>query len=179
MTEAIPSIGRPASSHAVARRIFCTSVARNGPAPSRGTRIPRSIIRSTSASVAPASSASPAADNGSMSLSKAPPAGLVLGEVVAGLVAAGALLGELHEAVVEQAGGAEAEPLRGEPVGTEGLVDQDQVLDGLLGGADPAGRLHADHAAGAVVEVADRLEHDQRDRQGGCRLDLAGGGLDE
>src|SRR6266508_5279773 len=43
---------------------------------------------------------------------------LVLGEVVAGLVAAGALLGELHEAVVEQAGGAEAEPLRGESVGT-------------------------------------------------------------
>src|SRR4029453_4572168 len=104
---------------------------------------------------------------------------LVLGEVVAGLVAAGPFLGQLHEAVVEEAGGAEAEPVGGEPVGAERLVDHHQVLDGLLGGADAAGGLHADHAAGAVVEVADRLQHDQGHREGGGGLDLAGGGLDE
>jgi hypothetical protein len=36
MAAAIPSIGSPASSHAVARRTFCTSVSRNGPTPSPG-----------------------------------------------------------------------------------------------------------------------------------------------
>jgi hypothetical protein len=36
IADAMPSIGRPACSHAVARRTFCASAARNGPAPSPG-----------------------------------------------------------------------------------------------------------------------------------------------
>ena len=48
-----------------------------------------------------------------------------------------------------------------------------------LVGLDPAGRLHADHLAGLLAEVADRLEHHQGDGQRGGGLHLAGGGLDE
>ena len=67
MAAAIPSIGSPACSQAVARRTFWTSVARNGPAPSLATRMPRSTRRRTSASVTPARSASPCADSPFMS----------------------------------------------------------------------------------------------------------------
>src|SRR6266536_6493476 len=81
----------------------------------------------------------------------------VPGEVALGLVAAGALLGELHQAVVQEAGGADAQPFRREPVRPERLGHHDEVLDGLLGGAHSPGRLEADHLAGALVEVADRL----------------------
>ena len=63
--------------------------------------------------------------------------------------------------------------------GPERLVQHDQVLDGLLGGPDAARRLHAHDAPGRAVEVADRLEHHERDRQRGGGRDLAGGGLDE
>jgi hypothetical protein len=66
MAAAIASMGSPACSHPAARRTFCTSVSRNGPPPSRGTRMPSSTSRSTSAAVTPARSASPAADNSSM-----------------------------------------------------------------------------------------------------------------
>ena len=55
----------------------------------------------------------------------------------------------------------------------------DEVLDRVLGRADAAGRLHADHLPGGLAEVADRLEHHQRHRQRRGGLDLAGGGLDE
>src|SRR5208282_6725895 len=68
----------------------------------------------------------------------------VQGEVVGTRVAAGRHLGPLHEQVVEQAGSADAEPLRIQPVLPRCLVDQNQVTDGVLGGADAAGGLDAD-----------------------------------
>src|SRR3984893_14747310 len=101
------------------------------------------------------------------------------GEVVARLVGARLLLGQLHQAVVEEAGGADPEPLRGHPVGAEGLVEEDQVVDRLLRGPDAAGGLEADPAAGLPVEVADRLHHHQRDGWSGGGVDLSGRGLDE
>ena len=54
----------------------------------------------------------------------------------------------LQEEVVEQARGAEAEPVGVEPVLAGDLVDHDEVLDGVLGGPDAAGRLDADLLAG-------------------------------
>ena len=101
------------------------------------------------------------------------------GDVVGAAVAAGGELAALHQQVVEQGGGAEAEPVRVEPVGAGDLVDRDEVLDRVLGGLDATGGLDADHLAGGLAEVADGLEHDQRDRQGRGRLHLAGRGLDE
>src|SRR5688500_18712676 len=100
-------------------------------------------------------------------------------DVVGAGVVAGAQLLPLQEQVVEQAGGAEAEPVGGEPVGADGLVDQHEVLDRVLRRPDAAGGLDADLAAGGGAEVADRLQHHQADRQGGRGGDLAGGGLDE
>src|SRR4051794_34667719 len=97
-------------------------------------------------------------------------------DVVGGGVVAGAELLPLQEQVVEQAGGAEPEPVRSQPVGAGRLVDQDEVLDRVLRRPDPAGRLDADLAAGGGAEVADRLGHDQGDRQGGGGRALAGGG---
>src|SRR3954452_4528976 len=88
-------------------------------------------------------------------------------DVVGAGVVAGAELLPLQEQVVEQAGGTEAEPVGGEPVGARRLVDEDEVLDGVLRRPDAAGRLDADLAAGGAAEVAHRLEHDQADRQGG------------
>src|SRR5580704_5586461 len=82
-------------------------------------------------------------------------------EVVGAGVAAGGQLGPLHEQVVQQAGGAEAEPVGIEPVLPRRLVDQDQVADGVLGGADAAGRLDPDLAAVGRPEVPDGLQHDQ------------------
>jgi hypothetical protein len=64
---AIASMGSPACSHPAARRTFCTSVSRNGPAPSLGTKMPSSTSRATSGSVTPARSASPDADSSFMS----------------------------------------------------------------------------------------------------------------
>src|SRR5579875_2633442 len=106
-------------------------------------------------------------------------AGQVQGAVVGAAVAAGGHPGPLHEQVVEQAGGADAEPARVQPVLPRRLVDQHQVPDGVLGGADAAGRLDADLAAVRLAEVPHRLQHDQRHRQRGGRGDLAGGCLDE
>src|SRR3984885_11827338 len=100
-------------------------------------------------------------------------------EVVGAGVTAGGQLGPLHQQVVQQAGGAEAEPVRIQPVLPRRLVDQDQVADGILGGADTAGRLDADLATVDGPEVPDGLQHDQGDRERGGRADLAGRGLDE
>src|ERR1700754_2876691 len=80
-------------------------------------------------------------------------------EVVGACVAAGGDLLPLDEQVVQEAGGAEPEPVGVEPVVAHGLVDQDQVLDGVLAGPDAAGGLDADLAAGGLAEVADGLEH--------------------
>src|SRR4051794_19712768 len=82
----------------------------------------------------------------------------VQGEVVGAGVAAGGELLALHEQVVEQARRAEAEQLRVQPLLAGRLVDHDQVADGVLGRADPAGRLDADPPAGALAEVADGLQ---------------------
>src|SRR5215467_4177542 len=90
----------------------------------------------------------------------------VHGDVVGSGVATGRHPGALQEQVVEQAGRAEAEPVRAEPVIARGFVDHDQVLDRVLAGPDTAGRLDPDLAAGGVPEVADGLDHDQCDRQG-------------
>src|SRR5690242_568949 len=94
-------------------------------------------------------------------------------------VVAGALLLPLQQEVVEEARGTEAEPVGGEPVGAGRLVDQHQMLDGVLRGPDPSGRLHADLPVRGVAEVADRLEHHVADREGGGWGDLAGRRLDE
>ncbi len=59
------------------------------------------------------------------------------------------------------------------------LVHDDEVLDGVLGGPDPAGHLDADAAAGRLGEVPDRLEHHKSDRQRGRGADFAGRSLYE
>src|SRR3954447_22138561 len=74
-------------------------------------------------------------------------------EVVGALVLARALLADLHEHVVQERRGAEAEEVGRQPFGAERLVHEDEVLDGLLGGADAAGRLDADAPAGLVLHV--------------------------
>src|SRR3954453_18441931 len=87
--------------------------------------------------------------------------------VVGAGVVAGAQLLALQEQVVEQTGGAEAEPAGGEPVGADGLVHQHQVLDSVLRRPDAAGGLEADLAAGRGGEVAGGFGHDPADRRGG------------
>src|SRR5690606_37535225 len=102
----------------------------------------------------------------------------VQGHVVgAGIVAGGQSL-PLHQQVVEQARGAEPEPVGGHPVLPGHLVDQHQVPDRVLGGPDAAGRLDPDLPPGGGAEVPDRLQHHQHHRQGGRRRHLAGRGLD-
>src|SRR3982751_245277 len=81
--------------------------------------------------------------------------------VVGAAVVAGAELLPLQQEVVEEAGGAEAEPVGGEPVRTGGLVDQHQVLHRVLRRPDAAGGLESDLTAGGSAEVADRFEHHQ------------------
>ena len=75
---------------------------------------------------------------------------LVEGEVVRTGVAAGGHLLPLHEQVVEQAGGTDPEPVGIQPVGPGRLVDEDEMLDGVLGGTDAARRLDADLRTGRV-----------------------------
>src|SRR3954453_584946 len=113
----------------------------------------------------------------SVAISGPPRWPLVQGEVVGSGVAAGGQLLALHEQVVEQARRAEAEQVGVEPLLPRGLLDHHEVADRVLGRADAAGRLDADPAAGAGVEVAPRLEHDQRDRRRRGRRHLAGAGL--
>src|SRR5262245_62121420 len=50
-------------------------------------------------------------------------------EIVRPRVAAGALLVDLHQDVVQERRGADPEPIRRHPLGAEGLVQQDEVLD--------------------------------------------------
>jgi hypothetical protein len=76
-------------------------------------------------------------------------------------------------------GRTEAEEVGREPLVADGLIDQHEVLDGVLARADASGRLHPDAPAGRALEVANRLEHDERHRRGGGRRDLARGRLDE
>src|SRR5919106_2298995 len=92
----------------------------------------------------------------------------LLREVLGPLVAAGGSVLVLHEQVVEQRRGADAEAVGGQPVVAERLLDQHELVDRLLAGADAAGRLEADDAAGAVGVVAHRLEHDQRGARRGA-----------
>src|SRR5919201_6790706 len=77
----------------------------------------------------------------------------VNGEVVRALVRARLLLPQLHQDVVQQRRGAEAVEVGRKPVRAERLVQLHEVLHRLLRLADAAGRLHADHAAGLVVDV--------------------------
>src|SRR6266496_2637938 len=81
------------------------------------------------------------------------------GAVVGIMVSARALFPQLHQDVVQQRRGAVAIEVRREPVGTEGLVELDEVLDGLLRLTDATGGLHSDLAARLLVDVPDRLEH--------------------
>src|SRR5436309_2307725 len=94
------------------------------------------------------------------------------GDVVGIRVAAGALLDDLEDDVVEEGARAEAEPIGRHPARPERLVEHDEVLDRLLRRPDPARRLHPDRPARLALEVADRLEHDERDRERrrGCHL---------
>ena len=55
----------------------------------------------------------------------------------------------------------------------------DEILHRLLRLANPAGRLHADHATGLRVHIADRLEHAERHRQRRGARKLARRRLDE
>src|ERR1700722_13688449 len=103
----------------------------------------------------------------------------VQGEVVGAGVPAGGHLGPLHQQAGEQAGGTEPEPVGGQPVIAGRLVDQHQVEDGVLGRADPAGRLDPYLPAVRLAVVPDRLQHHQGHREGGRRAHLPGRGLDE
>src|SRR5205085_10860091 len=69
-------------------------------------------------------------------------------EVIARLVSACALLLDLHQHIVEQRRGAEAESLGRHPVRTEGLIQHHEVGDRLLRGADPTRRLEPNRTAG-------------------------------
>src|SRR5690606_16947760 len=86
----------------------------------------------------------------------------VLREVVGALVAARLEPADLHQDVVQQRRRADPEPVGAHPLLAESLVQHDEVADGVLGGADAAGGLHAHLDAGGGSEVADRLEHDEK-----------------
>src|SRR5919201_4441555 len=103
----------------------------------------------------------------------------VNGEVVRVLVSAGSLLADLHEHIVQERRRADPVTIRREPRDAEGLVDLHEVLHRLLRLADPARDLHADDATGLLEDVADDLEHAERDRERRIRRGLAGRGLDE
>src|SRR3954469_17288689 len=103
----------------------------------------------------------------------------LLREVLGALVAAGVPVLVLHEQVVEQRRGADAEAVGRQPRIPQRLLDEHELVDRLLGRAHAAGRLHADLAAGPPRVVAHRLEHDQRRARRRALADLARGGLDE
>src|SRR4051794_7180638 len=118
-------------------------------------------------------------DSGAGAYSKTLVICLVHADVVGAAVVAGAELLPLEQEVVQEAGGAEAEPVGGEPVGPGGLVDQDEVLHRVLRRPDATRGLDADLGAGRGAEVTNGLEHDETDREGGGGGDLAGRRLDE
>src|ERR671917_975877 len=78
----------------------------------------------------------------------------LLREVLRPLVAAGASVLVLHEQVVEQRRGADAEAVGRQPLVAERLLDEDELVDRLLARADAARGLEADDLAGAVDVVA-------------------------
>src|SRR6266571_3880762 len=88
----------------------------------------------------------------------------VKGEVVRALIAPGRLLPELHEDVVQERRRADAVAIRCEPVRPQCLVHEHEMLDRVLRDPHAAGGLEANGAAGLLVDVADRLEHAERDR---------------
>src|SRR6187549_3747768 len=62
----------------------------------------------------------------------------ILGEVVLALVRPGRLLGELHQEVVGERGGAEAEEVGGEPGVAQRFLHQHEHVERLLRRADAA-----------------------------------------
>src|SRR5882757_7510909 len=68
-------------------------------------------------------------------------------EIIGALIAAVGEFGDLHEHVVGEGAGAEAEEVGREPVVAERLGEHDEIGERFLRGADATGRLHADPAA--------------------------------
>src|SRR4051812_39685757 len=68
---------------------------------------------------------------------------LVKSEVVRALVAARALLADLHQYIVEQRRSADPVEVGGQPVGAERLVELHEVLHSLFRLADAARGLHS------------------------------------
>src|SRR3954451_9063177 len=81
----------------------------------------------------------------------------VNGEVIRALIRARLLLAQLHEDVVEER--RRADPVEGgrQPVGTDRLGDEHEMLDRLLRRPNTARRLEADEASGLLVHVANGL----------------------
>src|SRR5690349_5609263 len=94
----------------------------------------------------------------------------VKGEVIRSLVDACLLLADLHQDVVEQGRRSEPVEVGRQPFGPERLVHEDEMLNRLLRLADSARCLEADAPTGLLVDVAYRLEHAQRNRQGRRRV---------
>src|SRR3954447_13501662 len=82
----------------------------------------------------------------------------LLREVLRALIAARVPVLVLHQQVVQERRRADAEAVGRQPRLAQRLVDEDKLVDRLLGRAHAAGRLHADLAAGAPRVVAHRLE---------------------
>src|SRR4051812_21559240 len=98
---------------------------------------------------------------------------LLLREVLGTLVAPGLAVLVLHQEVVEQRRGADPEAIGRQPLVTERLVDEHELVDRLLAGAHATGRLHPDDTARAMHVVAYRLEHHQRGARCRALPDLA------
>src|SRR5436853_7348986 len=75
----------------------------------------------------------------------------VNGEVVRALIAAGLLLAQLHQNVVEKRRRADAVTVGSQPVDAERFVDEDEMLDRVLRDAHASGGLEADDAAGLLM----------------------------
>src|SRR5262249_20592189 len=108
----------------------------------------------------------------SMSLTDPSPEAIsVHREVVRPLVPPGPFLRDLHQHVVQEARGADPEPVGRHPVSAERLVKDHQVADRVFGLADTAGDLDPDHPARVGVEVARGLHHAQGGRKGRAHAD--------
>src|ERR1017187_6489331 len=81
-------------------------------------------------------------------------------DVVGTGVVTGCQLLALLEEIVEQARRTKAEPVGAEPIIADRFAHQYQVTHGVFRGANTAGGLDADLAAGRVAEVAHGLQHD-------------------
>src|SRR5262249_5851295 len=107
------------------------------------------------------------------------PAPSVDREVIAGLIAPRLLLAELHEDVVQERRGAEAEEVRCHPLRAEGLVEGDEVLDRLLRSPDAPSRLDPDAVARPGVHGADAPHQAESHGQRRRRAHLPRRALDE